>query len=321
MDLSKSKVAVIGGAGLIGSHLVDRLRQEGVEEIRVFDNLYRGSRENLEESLRDPRVRMLEGDILNLEELEASLRGTDYVFHLAAAWLLECLEKPRFAVNVNIIGTFNVLELCRNLKIKRLVFSSSASVYGNAVTVPMMEDHPFNNRTLYGATKVAGEQLCRAFHEMYGLNYVGLRYMNVYGPRQDYKSAYTVVIMKILDRLDQGLPPLIYGDGDQSYDFIYVEDAAAANICAMKAEVQDEFYNVGMGVKTSVNELTQLILEITGSSLKPQYEPAGKTFVTHRVGSTEKATHDLGFEAETGLREGLKRLISWRKSHKEIRGR
>jgi UDP-glucose 4-epimerase len=218
------------------------------------------------------------------------------------------------------MGTFNVLELCRALSIKRLVFSSSASVYGNAVAVPMEEDHPFNNRTLYGATKIAGEQLCRAFHEMYRLNYVGLRYMNVYGPRQDYKSAYTVVIMKILDRLDQGLPPLIFGDGAQSYDFIYVEDAAAANICAMKAEAVDEFYNVGMGVKTSINELTHLILEITGSSLKPQYEPQGMTFVTHRVGSTEKAVRDLGFEAKTGLHEGLEKLIAWRRSHKDISG-
>ena len=321
MNLEGSKVAVIGGAGLIGSHLVDRLRQEEVQEIRVFDNLYRGLRENLQESLKDPRVQLIAGDIVNMEDLKAALGGTDYVFHLAAAWLLECLEKPRFAVNVNIMGTFNVLDLCRDLGIKRLVFSSSASVYGNAVAVPMKEDHPFNNRTLYGATKVAGEQLCRAFHEMYRLNYVGLRYMNVYGPRQDYKSAYTVVIMKILDRLDQGLPPLIYGDGAQSYDFIYVEDAAAANICAMKAEALDEFYNVGMGVKTSINELTHLILEITGSSLKPQYEPQGMTFVTHRVGSTEKAARDLGFEAKTGLREGLEKLIAWRRSHKDISGK
>lgn len=321
MNLEGSKVAVIGGAGLIGSHLLDQLRQEEVSEIRVFDNFYRGSRENLQESLQDSRVRLMEGDISNLEELKAALQGADYVFHLAAAWLLECLEKPRFAVDVNIIGTFNVLELCRDLGIKRLVFSSSASVYGNAVAVPMTEEHPFNNRTLYGATKIAGEQLCRAFREMYGLNYVGLRYMNVYGPRQDYKSAYTVVIMKILDRLDQGLPPLIFGDGAQSYDFIYVEDAAAANICALKAEAQDEFYNVGMGVKTSINELTHLILEITRSPLKPQYEPQGTTFVTHRVGSTEKAARDLGFQAQTGLREGLEKLISWRRSHKDILGK
>ena len=317
MDLKETKVAVIGGAGLIGSHLVDRLRQEGLAEIRIYDNFYRGSYQNLSQSLQDPRVRLIQGDILGIEDLRAALEGVDFAFHLAAAWLLECLEKPRFAIDVNIMGTFNVLEACRDLGIKRLVFSSSASVYGNAVTIPMEEDHPFNNRTLYGATKIAGEQLCRAFYEMYGLNYVGLRYMNVYGPRQDYKSAYTVVIMKILDRIEQGLPPLIFGDGSQSYDFIYVEDAAAANICALKAETVDEFYNVGMGVKTSIMELTQLILEITRSSLKPQFEPAGKTFVTHRVGSSEKAARDLGFEAQVGLREGLEKLIAWRRKQQE----
>jgi UDP-glucose 4-epimerase len=317
MDLNGCKVAVIGGAGLIGSHLVDRLRQEGLAEIRIYDNFYRGSHQNLQQSLQDPRVRLIQGDILRIEDLRAALEGVDFSFHLAAAWLLECLEKPRFAIDVNIMGTFNVLEACRDLGIKRLVFSSSASVYGNAVTIPMEEDHPFNNRTLYGATKIAGEQLCRAFYEMYGLNYVGLRYMNVYGPRQDYKSAYTVVIMKILDRIEQGLPPLIFGDGSQSYDFIYVEDAAAANICALKAETVDEFYNVGMGVKTSIMELTQLILEITRSSLKPQFEPAGKTFVTHRVGSSEKATRDLGFKAEVELREGLEKLIAWRRKQQE----
>jgi len=317
-ELRGGKVAVIGGAGLIGSHLADQLRQEEVAEIRIYDNLYRGSRENLKKALSDPRVRLIEGDILKVRNLRAALRGTDYVFHLAAAWLLECLEKPRLAVDVNIMGTFNVLEACRDLGIKRLVFSSSASVYGNALTIPMSEDHPFNNRTLYGATKIAGEQLCRAFHEMHRLNYVGLRYMNVYGPRQDYKSAYTVVIMKILDRIDQGLPPLIYGDGSQAYDFIYVEDAAAANICAMKADAVDEFYNVGMGVKTSINELTHLLLEMTGSPLRPQYEPAGMTFVTHRVGSTEKAARDLAFSAKVGLREGLEKLISWRRLQKDI---
>jgi len=240
------------------------------------------------------------------------MRGTDYVFLLAALWLLHCYEYPRAAFEVNIKGTFNVLEACLNNNIKKLVFSSSASVYGNAVEIPMTEDHPYNNRTFYGATKIAGEHMCRAFNERYGLNYVGLRYMNVYGPRQDYKGTYTSVIMKILDRLDQGLPPIVYGDGSQSYDFIYVADTAKANICALKSDVTDDFYNVGMGVKTSIKELAELILELTNSNLKIQYEPAGQTFVTHRIGSTEKAKRELGFEATTDLREGLKELIKWR---------
>jgi UDP-glucose 4-epimerase len=194
-----------------------------------------------------------------------------------------------------------------------LVYSSSASVYGDALEIPMTEDHPFNNKTFYGATKVAGEQMCRAFHHRYGLNYVGLRYMNVYGPRQDYKGAYIAVIMKILDRLEQGLPPIVYGDGFQAYDFIYVSDCASANLCAAKAKTFDTFYNVGRGVQTTIKELAELILEITGSNLRIQYEPSGQTFVTNRIGSTEKARRDLGFESQVDLREGIERLIEWRR--------
>ncbi len=316
-----SKIAVVGGAGLIGSHIVDQLIQEDVAEIAVFDNFYRGSKENLSQALRDPRVSVTKGDITDVKQLREFLKGKDYVFHLAAAWLLECLEKPRLAVNSNIMGAFNVMEACRDEKIKKVVFSSSASVYGNALEIPMNEDHPYNNRTLYGATKIAGEHLFRAFYEMYKLDYVGLRYMNVYGPRQDYKSAYTVVIMKILDRLDKGLPPLIFGDGSQSYDFIYVGDVAQANICALKADATDDFFNIGVGVKTSINEITCLLLELTGSDLKPQYEPQGQTFVTHRVGGTKKAKEKLGFEAKTPLREGLKRVIEWRKQRIETEKR
>lgn len=314
MDIKNSKILVIGGAGLIGSHLVDLLTKESVKEITVFENFMRGSRENLQNALKDKQVKVFEGNMQNREDLKKALAGKDYVFLLAASWLLECLERPRDAVNNNIMGTFNVLEACREAKIKRIVFSSSASVYGNALEIPMTEDHPFNNRTLYGATKIAGEQLFRSFYEMYKLNYVGVRYMNVYGPRQDYKGAYIAVIMKILDRLDQGQSPVIYGDGLQSYDFIYVEDAARANICALKSEVVDEFFNVGMGTKTTIKEITDLLLELTGSKLEPKYEPQGQTFVTHRIGSTKNAKEKLGFEAKTPLREGLKRLIEWRKN-------
>ncbi|MEK7448150.1 MAG: NAD-dependent epimerase/dehydratase family protein [Planctomycetota bacterium] len=313
-NIKNSKITVIGGGGLIGSHLVDLLAREPVQEIIVFENFIRGCRENLQESVQDSRVKIVEGDIQKTEDLRRVLVGQDYVFHLAASWLLECVERPREAVFNNIIGTYNVMEACRDAGIKRVVYSSSASVYGNAVEIPMTEDHPFNNRTLYGATKIAGEQLFRAFYEMYKLNYVGLRYMNVYGPRQDYKGAYIAVIMKILDRIDAGQPPVIYGDGLQSYDFIYVEDAARANICALKSEAVDEFFNVGMGTKTTIKEITYLLLELTGSKLEPKYEPQGQTFVTHRIGSTQKAREKLGFKAETNLRQGLKKLIEWRQT-------
>jgi UDP-glucose 4-epimerase len=190
-------------------------------------------------------------------------------------------------------------------------------VYGDAVEEPMTENHPFNNTNFYGATKIADEQMCRAFYHRYGLPYTGLRYMNVYGPRQDYRGAYIAVIMKILDRLDQGLPPIVYGDGNQAYDFIYVGDCGQANVCAMKADSIDAFYNVGTGIRTTITELAELLLELTGSNLTIQYEPQGRTFVKNRIGSPIKAKQELGFEARVSLREGLTKLIQWRKSHIE----
>ena len=319
-DLRGSRILVIGGAGFIGSHIVDALTREDVEEVVIYDNFCRGTMENLETALRDPRVRVFEagGDILHTDLLNSAVKGCDYVFHLAALWLLQCHEYPRSAFKVNVEGTYNVLEACRDQGVKRLVYSSSASVYGDALETPMTEDHAFNNRTFYGATKISGEAMCRAFNERYGLSYAGLRYMNVYGPRQDYKGAYVSVIMKILDRIDQGLAPVVYGDGTQSYDFIYVEDVARANVLAMKSNVSDEFYNVGGGKGTSIRELCEIILELTGSSLQIQFEPAGQTFVTKRVGSTRKAEKQIGFKADVELIEGLQRLIEWRAEHKSL---
>jgi UDP-glucose 4-epimerase len=319
-DIRGKAVLVIGGAGFIGSHVVDELLREDVKQVIVYDNFARGARGNLDEALKDPRVRIFEvgGDILHTDVLSAAVAESNQVVHLAALWLLQCYEYPRVAFDVNIRGTFNVLEACQEHGIERLVYSSSASVYGDAVEIPMTEDHPFNNRTFYGATKIAGEAMARAYAERYGLSYVGLRYMNVYGARQDYKGTYIAVIMKILDRLDQGLPPVLYGDGSQAYDFIYVSDCGRANVCALKSEATDSFYNVGSGTRTSLKELCELILEITGSKLPIQYEPAGKTFVTNRIGSTEKAERDLGFTTTVKLRDGIERLIAWRDSHKQL---
>jgi UDP-glucose 4-epimerase len=318
-DIEGSKILVIGGAGFIGSHVVDDLTKEDVKEIVIYDNFCRGTMDNLKQALRDPRVKIYEvgGDICQTDILGSAMKGVDYVLHLAALWLLQCYEYPRAAFEVNVRGTFNVLEACVHHEVKKLVYSSSASVYGDAVEMPMTEDHPFNNKTFYGATKVAGEQMCRSFHYRYGLNYLGLRYMNVYGARQDYRGAYIAVIMKILDRLDQGLSPIVYGDGSQAYDFIYVTDCALANLCALKAEVTDQFYNVGRGVQTTIKELTETILEISGSPLPVQYEPEGTTFVTNRVGCPRKAETQIGFKASVDLREGLQKLIEWRKNHKE----
>jgi UDP-glucose 4-epimerase len=177
---------------------------------------------------------------------------------------------------------------------------------------PMPENHELNNRTMYGATKVAVEQMLRAYNEMYGMNYVALRYFNIYGPRQDYRNAYVSVIMKVLDRIDSGLPPVIFGDGSQAYDFIYVKDVARANVLAMSSDVTDEAFNIATGVKTSINTLVQTILKITGTAIQPEYKPAGQTFVTDRVGDPVKARQLLGFSAQTSLPQGLAELIAWR---------
>jgi UDP-glucose 4-epimerase len=311
--LKDSRILVIGGAGFVGSHIVNQLTQEPVKEIVVLDNFVRGTRANLNAAVADPRVRIVEGSVADSALLRELMEGTDYVFHLAALWLYECVHQPRSALEINVVGTYNVIEAARQAGVKKVVYSSSASVYGDALFTPMTEEHPFNNRTMYGATKIAGEQFFRAFNEQEGLDYVGLRYMNIYGPRMDYKGTYVSVIMKVLDRIDEGLPPVIFGDGSQAYDFVHVEDVARANILALKSDATDEFFNVGMGVKTTIDELVQMLLEITGSDLKPEYRPQEQMFVTHRVGSTEKAEQMLGFRARIQLKEGLRSVVEWRR--------
>jgi UDP-glucose 4-epimerase len=320
MDIRGKKLVVVGGAGLIGSHTVDRLLKEDVGEIVIYDNFVRGRAENLAGALRDARVKIYDvgGDVLQTDILGAALAGADGVFHLAALWLLQCHEYPRSAFDVNIRGTFNVMEACMQNRVARLVYSSSASVYGDAVEEPMTEDHPFNNRNFYGATKICGEAMLRAYHYRYGLNYVGLRYMNVYGPRQDYQGAYIAVIMKMLDAIDRGEGPTIFGDGSEAFDFVAVEDCGAANVCAMKADTTDRFYNVGTGRRTSLRELAEMLLELTGSRKPITTAPRSQaTLVRNRIGSPVRAADEIGFRAAIELREGLRRLIEWRAQHRE----
>lgn len=319
MDIRGKRLVVIGGAGLIGSHTVDHLIKEDVKEVVIYDNFVRGRLENLNNALKDPRVKIYDigGDILQTDILDSALKGADGVFHLAALWLLQCHDYPRSAFDTNVRGTFNVMESCVKNGVKRLVYSSSASVYGDAVEEPMTESHPFNNQNFYGATKICGEAMLRSFHHRYGLDYVGLRYMNVYGPRQDYHGAYIAVIMKMLDAIGRGEGPTILGDGSEAFDFVAVEDCGFANLCAIKSETTDSFYNVGTGKRTSLKELAEMLIEITGSNKAINYAPRSQaTLVRNRIGSPKKASQEIGFTAKLDLIEGLKHLIEWRRNHK-----
>lgn len=318
MEFQGKRVVVIGGAGLIGSHTVDKLLATDVGEIVIYDNFVRGREENLATALRDPRVTIYDvgGDITQVDILESALKGADGVFHFAALWLLQCHDYPRSAFKTNVEGTFNVLEACVKQNVRRLVYSSSASVYGDAIEEPMTEEHPFNNRNFYGATKIAGEAMLTAYCHRYGLEAVGLRYMNVYGPRQDYKGAYIAVIMKMLDAIDRGEGPTIMGDGSEAFDFVAVEDCAKANLCAMRAETSASFYNVGTGTRTSLREIAEKLVNLTGCNQPINYAPRSQaTLVRNRIGSPKKAEAEIGFTAEIDLDDGLRRLIEWRRSH------
>lgn len=318
MDLTNSKCLVIGGAGFIGSFVVAELLKENVKEVVVYDNFARGKKEYLTESLKDQRCSIfpIGGDIREVDILNDAMKGVDYVFCLAAMWLLHCKDYPRTAFDVNIAGTFNVLEACVKNNVKKLVWSSSASVYGDAVELPMTESHPYNNKNFYGATKIAGEAMATAFNDRYGLEIIGLRYMNVYGPHQDQTAAYTGVIPIMLNKIDANEAPIINGDGSQSYDFIYVEDVARCNVQAMKSKQKFGFYNVGTEVQTSIKELCDLILNLKKSDLKVNYKPYSeddaRALVQNRIGSKVKAEKELGFDYKYSLKEGLEKLIEWR---------
>jgi UDP-glucose 4-epimerase len=320
MEIKNSKILVIGGAGFIGSFVVEELLKHPVAEVVVYDNFTRGKKEYLNNALKDPRCSIFShgGDIRDIDILDAAMKGKDYVICLAAMWLLHCKDYPRTAFEVNIAGTFNVLEACVKNNIKKLVWSSSASVYGDAVEIPMTEAHPYNNKNFYGATKIAGEAMCTAYNDRYGLQVIGLRYMNVYGPHQDQTAAYTGVIPIMLNKIDANEQPVINGDGSQAYDFIYVEDVARANVCALTSDVAFGFYNVGTEVQTSIKELCDTILRLKNSHLVVQYKPYSaddaRALVQNRIGSRVKAENELGFKYQFELEEGLLKLIDWRKS-------
>jgi UDP-glucose 4-epimerase len=326
MELKDSKCLVIGGAGFIGSFVVAELLKEQVGKVVVYDNFARGKRDYLKESLTDNRCSIfpIGGDIRETDILLEAMQGMDYVFCLSAMWLLHCKDFPRTAFDVNIAGTFNVLEACVKCGVKKLVWSSSASVYGDAVQLPMTEHHPYNNKNFYGATKIAGEAMATAFNDRYGLQVIGLRYMNVYGPHQDQTAAYTGVIPIMLNKIDANEAPVINGDGTQAYDFIYVEDVARCNIVAMKSDTSFGFYNVGTEVQTSIKELCDTILRLKSSELKVTYKPYSaddaRALVQNRIGSKVKAQTDLGFTYSYNLEQGLQKLIEWRSLNSVVNG-
>ncbi len=317
--LKDSRVLVIGGAGFIGGFVVKELLKHPVKEVIIYDNFARGKHENIEESLKDPRcsVYPFGGDVREMDILDSAMKDVDYVFHLAAMWLLHCKDFPRTAFDVNVAGTFNVLEACVKNKIKKLISSSSASVYGDAIEVPMTEAHPFNNKNFYGATKIAGEAMATAFNDRYELEVISLRYMNVYGPGQDQHAVYSGVVPIMLNKIEAGEQPVINGDGSQAYDFIYVEDVARANVAALETETKHGNYNVGTEIQTTIKELCDTILDLKRSSLEVKYVPYSaddaRALVQNRIGSREKAEQELNFKYIYSLREGLQKLIDWRK--------
>ena len=315
--LKNKRVLITGGAGLIGSHIIDRLlsapENERCGEIVVLDNFVRGVRENIARPISEKSITLIEGDIRDPRKVAAVMKGIDVVFHMAALRIIQCAEEPRLALEVLVDGAYNVYEAAVQAKVQKVVSASSASVYGMADEFPTTErHHPYNNRTLYGAAKVFNEGLLRSFNEMYGLPYVALRFFNVYGPRMDIHGAYTEVLIRWMERMADGKPPLIFGDGKQTMDFVYVEDIARANILAAASNVSDEVFNVASAAETSLNDLAFALLKVMGSTLKPEYGPERKVNpVPRRLADVSKTKRMLGFTANVSLEEGLRRLVDW----------
>jgi UDP-glucose 4-epimerase len=304
---------VTGGAGTIGSTIVDQLIDAGAAEVRVLDNLVRGRWENLRDASSSGIVRLVEGDIRDRSLVSALMEGIDFVFHQAAIRITQCASEPRLALEVLVDGTYDIIEAAANAGVKKVVAASSASVYGLAEEFPTPEKHhPYANDTLYGAAKSFNEGLLRSFHAMRGLDYVALRYFNVYGPRMDIHGLYTEVLIRWMERIEAGQSPLILGDGTQTMDFVFTGDIARANLLAASSDATDEVFNIGTGTETSLTELAQMLLRVMGSDLPLEYgPPRGVNKVTRRLADVSLAEERLGWRAQVGLDEGLQRLVSW----------
>ncbi len=316
MDLQGKTALITGGCGLIGSTIADQLiRDEQIGKIIIMDNLTRGTLYNIEWAQQHGSVELVQKDIRRFADIRPHFEGVDVVFHQAAIRITACAEQPRECLDVLVDGSFNVALACVEAGVKKLIAASSASVYGAADAFPTREDHhPYNNRTWYGAAKVANEGMYRSFHDMYGLPYIALRYFNVYGPRMDVFGKYTEVLIRWLDCLDKGERPKIFGDGRQTMDFVFSEDIARCNILAAKSDVTDEVFNVASGTETSLLGLLQALLQVTGhTDVQPEFLPERKVNpVPRRLAAVGKAEQLLGFRAQVGLEEGLRRLVEWR---------
>lgn len=318
ISLEGSTALITGGAGLIGSTIADQLVDAGAERIVIIDNMTRGRLANIDSALASGKVELVEGDIRDRDLLAATFPGVDVLFHQAAIRITQCAEDPRLALEVLVDGTFNVLEAAVEADVKKVVAASSASVLGLAEDFPTTErHHPYNNRTIYGASKAFNEGLLRSFNDMYGLDYVALRYFNVYGPRMDIHGVYTEVLIRWMDRIANGEAPLIFGDGSQTMDFVFSTDIARANLLGAQAAVTDDVFNVASGVETSLDDLARTLLKVMGSDLQPEYGPERKVNnVSRRLASTSAAADRIGFRAEIDLEEGLRRLVDWWQAEK-----
>jgi UDP-glucose 4-epimerase len=319
VNIEGSNILVTGGCGLIGSTTIDQILAENPKRVVILDNLVRGSLDNVEEILKDRRVELVKGDIRDVEMMKRTTEGMDAVIHMATLRITACAAEPREALEVMCDGTYNVLEAAHNAGVKRFVTASSASIYGLADIFPTKEDHhPYNNRTWYGASKIMLEGLLRSFNDMYGTSYVAFRYFNVYGPRMDIHGKYTEVLIRWMERIDQGIPPLILGDGKTTMDFIYIDDVARANVLGLKSDVTDEIFNVASGVETSLNQLAAALMRVMGKEMQPEYGPERKVNpVSRRLADTTKAEQLLGFKAQVDLDEGLRRLVEWWRANRE----
>jgi UDP-glucose 4-epimerase len=307
------RALITGGAGAVGSNIADQLVRAGAEEIVVLDNFVRGRRENLTWALANGPVKLVEGDIRDRELVAELTRGIDVVFHQAALRITQCAAEPRLGLEVMVDGTYNVIESALREGVRRIVAASSASVYGLAEQFPTDESHhPYANDTLYGAAKTFNEGLLRSFHAMQDLDYVALRYFNVYGPRMDIHGVYTEVLVRWMERIEDGNAPLILGDGSQTMDFVYIDDIARSNLLAASIDANDVVFNVASGTETSLLELANLLIEVMGSDVSIEFGPERSVNkVPRRLADTTSARELLGFEAEIGIEEGLRRLVDW----------